>query len=104
VPVNRLHAVLGACLLAVMLGPAAVALSGPRDPAAAAPLLVIVPPWRDAGAVLTAVGGWAVGLEDAPLATLGTLPPGVPHDLLYRAGAWAVLDGAAVAALCGVSP
>lgn len=103
-PFNRLRAAMATCLLAVTLGPAALALSGARDPDGPGPLLVIVPPWRDATAVLAAVGGWPVGLETAPLATLATLPPGIPQDALHRAGAWLVLDGTSVAVLCGVGP
>lgn len=105
--VHRLPAATIGSLLLVLFGPVAIALSGAgleRSVPTVSPLLVIVPPWRDAIAVLEAAGGWPIGPQTAPLATLGTLPPSVPPGLLYEAGAWAVLDGAIIAAMCGVSP
>ena len=81
-------------------GPVLAALAAP--PPADGPLLAVVAPWRDAAEVARAAGAAPVGLA-APMALLVT---GEGADLparLRAAGAWAVLDGAALAALCGAA-
>ncbi|WP_299694140.1 hypothetical protein [uncultured Tateyamaria sp.] len=65
--------------------------------------LVVVPPWDDANAVVVAAGGHVIGPERAPFAVLAQ----VDHPRAFavaarRAGALAVLNGATIAAFCGV--
>jgi hypothetical protein len=90
-------------LLLTLLGPAALALSGPA-PEPGGPVLVLTAPWRDAGEALYRVGGWQVGPRNVRFVALGQLPDGVAVQSLYRAGASAVVDGRLAAALCGVPP
>ena len=64
--------------------------------------LVIAPPWAAAGgpaAVVQAAGGREIGPNRAPFAVLAVLDA---PDAARRHGAWAVLDGRAVAQICGV--
>ena len=87
----------------------AVVLSGPllalasARPGPASLLLVVVPPaGPDAVAVIRAAGGVPVGPRQAPLAAFAAAP--APHfaERLRSQGAWMVLDGDRLAALCGV--
>ncbi len=78
----------------------AVVLTAPAP--ATGPMLVILPPWRDAGAVLATAGARPLGPQNAPFAVIATGPPGAAARL-RESGAWAVTDASALAAICGVS-
>ncbi|TMV83711.1 hypothetical protein FGG78_22415 [Thioclava sp. BHET1] len=86
--------------LVLLAGPATV-LANARLPDGAPLSLVILPPWMDAEHVLRQAETRPVGPMRAPI---GLFAMGSGPDLsarLYRAGAWAVLDGRRLAALCG---
>jgi len=101
--------VVALCLfLAAAAGPL-VALAGAaaRAPAPGGALLVVAPD-RGRAALLAAAGARPVGPAEAPLASLAVAAgpgadPGLPRRL-RAAGAWLVLDGTALARLCGVAP
>lgn len=61
-------------------------------------LLVVVPPWHDATAVVAAAGGQVATPDRAPLSVLAT---GTSAERLRRAGAVLVADGTWIASLCG---
>lgn len=88
----------------IMTGLAGFAFVGVASFMAALPppagdiLLVVVPPWRDAVAVVTAAGGQIATVERAPLSVLAT---GTSAERLRSAGAMWVADGKWVASLCG---
>ena len=66
-------------------------------------LLVLTPPWRDSLSIVEQAGGRAIGVGSGPFGRFAT---GVDPDFATRlraAGAWAVVDAEALAALCGVS-
>ena len=65
----------------------------------------LVPPWRDAEAVVAAAGGRPVGPWGASLAILATPDPAVEDfaGRLRTAGAWLVIDATRLAAICGVA-
>lgn len=86
-------------VLAVFVGPLIVLASAdaPKD----APLLVISG-WGDtAEARIAAAGGEVVGPIRAPLGLFATSRDPKFPDALRAAGAWAVIDGGRIAALCG---
>ncbi|WP_375174156.1 hypothetical protein [Pseudooceanicola sp.] len=93
-------------ILAWVMGSALV-LAGPVLPLVSARgsagdlLLVVVPPWRDAQDVIAAAGGRPVGPVRGILGHLAMSGGADFHARLGSAGAWLVLDGAAVSALCG---
>ncbi len=98
-PVQSLVAIgTGAAL--VLAGPMLGVLSLP--PASHGLVLVLAPPWVNRETAIRAAGGHGVG----PTAPLGTLTqaddPGF-GDLLRAAGPFLVVDGQAIATLCGVS-
>jgi len=64
------------------------------------PILVIVPPWADAGALLARAGTRAVWPVSAPLAVIAE-GDAATAARLREAGAWAVTDAAALARICG---
>lgn len=86
--------------LAVAATPLALLSAAP--PRAGAPVLVIAAPWRDAGAIIAAAGGAVLGPQTAPLATIATSDRPDFAARLRRSGAFAVLDGTRLAAICGV--
>lgn len=86
-----------------------LAVAGPFLPllAAAAPdpgavLLVVVPPWKDALAVVEAAGGRLIGPEQSWLGAFAASEAADFAARLRHAGAWTSLDGAVLAALCGL--
>ncbi|MCU0901428.1 MAG: hypothetical protein MUC82_13170 [Cypionkella sp.] len=83
-----------------LLTPFWVALSQP--PRGDAPVLVVLPPWADAGAIITQAGGRVIGPEIAPFAALASSDDAQFVPRLNNLGAWAVRDGRTVSQLCGV--
>ncbi|MGR3793995.1 hypothetical protein [Vannielia sp. SX4] len=89
-----------AFLTSLAVTPLAMVLATPPGDG---PALVIVPPWDDADALLARAGGRPIGPRRAPFAVLARFPsPAAAHEARTH-GAWAVLGGGALAALCGVS-
>lgn len=83
-------------LFSLAMAPLAL-LSAP--PGAGAPVLVVLPPWRDADDMLRRAGGRPVGPLRAPFAVMAT----GGTDLAARlraAGAWAVTDAPLLARIC----
>jgi len=69
-------------------------------PAPAGPRLVLHPPWLHGPALVRAAGGSP--LTGAPLALLAYAPDPPAFDRRLRTlGAWAIVDGTALAGLCG---
>ena len=67
-------------------------------------VLVVVPPWgADAVRLVHDSGGHPVGPASAPFALLARFDQAPPRAALRARGAWAVRDGRALAAICGVS-
>ena len=83
-------------IMCLVTGPMAFALSA--SPSGDGPVLVIGPPW-DGGAagVVQAAGGRIIGPTAAPLSVLAT---GASTEIFRQAGAWMVLDAAALNAIC----
>ncbi|MEM7709531.1 MAG: hypothetical protein AAF264_02030 [Pseudomonadota bacterium] len=91
---------------------AAMLLSGPllAVASAGAPegpiLLIVAPPWLPVSEIAARAGARSIDPFDAPLGGLvtasGPADPGLA-EALSRAGAWAVLDGSRLAAICGVT-
>lgn len=71
--------------------------SGPIE----GPALVITPPWRDAGTVVARAGGWLVGPNQALFGAFAQANHPKFSERAKQAGAWAVLNSAALAAICG---
>jgi hypothetical protein len=94
-------AVSAAFLIAALAGPlAALGAAAPRPDA---PVLAIAPPWIDVDAVVARAGGRPIGPVGAPLATLAQGEGAHFAERLRDAGAWMVVDGAALARLCGAA-
>jgi len=94
-------------VLAVLSGPVAAVVGG--DPRVDGPMLVIVPPWANAGEIVARAGGRLVGPIRAPMAVFAaatdTTAPDATEGFVRRVrneGAWWVSDGTALAAICGV--
>jgi hypothetical protein len=64
------------------------------------PVLVLLPPWTDADAIVTSAGGRLIGPVRAPFAVLAEGGASFPEQV-RQGGAWAVADGAVVARICG---
>jgi hypothetical protein len=84
--------------LALLAVPAALLAAAPRGEVG--PWLVVAPPWRDAGALVAAAGGQAVGPTTAPF---GVLAAAEAADFADRAAGLGllVLDAQALPFLCG---
>ncbi|GGE45354.1 hypothetical protein GCM10011360_35680 [Primorskyibacter flagellatus] len=67
-------------------------------------LLVLTPPWRDSLPIVERAGGRAIGVGSGPFGRFATGEGPGFATRLRAAGAWAVVDADALAALCGVSP
>ncbi len=86
----------------VALGPALLTVASAAAPGHDGPVLVIVAPWRSGASIVEAAGGQPLGISEAPM---GVLARFADPDFIARlsdAGAWAVLDGRALAEICGV--
>jgi hypothetical protein len=106
--------VAGMVLAAGLVAPIATLVAA--QPQAGAPLLVIIPPWRDADGVLADARMRPASPVRAPFAVLATplapdvAPPGSPADpddgralkrsALRASGAWAVLGAGSLSFLC----
>lgn len=87
-----------ALCLALTTPLAALLAAAPRP---SGPVLVIVPPWQNAGDIIRAAGGLEIGPETAPFAALGQSDdPGFAQRLM-AAGSWSVVDGTQIAQFCG---
>ena len=87
-------------LVALAAGPVIVLASAP--PRGDAPFLVVSGWGSEAEARVLEAGGRIVGPMRAPLGVFATSDdPGFARAL-RAAGAWAVIDGGRIAALCGV--
>ena len=64
-------------------------------------LLVVAPPWRQTLAVIDAAGGRPIGPGSAAFGQFATSDDVEFAARLRSSGAWLVLDGMAVATLCG---
>lgn len=85
------------CLAVV---PILALLSAPVQ--AGAPVLVVAGPKANLEQIIEQSGGWVVGVSRAPLAIMG-FSDGIDFENRLREnGAWAILDGKALAWLCGV--
>jgi hypothetical protein len=85
---------------AFALAAAPAALLAAAPPGEEGPWIVLAAPWRDAGALIAAAGGQAIGPAEAPL---GRLAASDAAGFPGRAAALGllVLDAGAVADLCG---
>ncbi|MGP6086797.1 hypothetical protein [Antarctobacter jejuensis] len=67
------------------------------------PRLVLHPPWVDGVRLVQLAGGRPIGPNRAPIGVLAFASDNVDFDhRLHAAGAWTVLGGKSVAALCGL--
>jgi hypothetical protein len=64
--------------------------------------LVIAPPWIDFERAILAAGGTLIGPVQAPFARLAQSDGADFVPILLSKGIWAVVDGSAIAQLCGV--
>lgn len=93
------HVVLSSIIvLTILAGPVLAAMGG--APRAGDPVVVVGP---DPEAIVARAGGMALGPSRAPLGILAVAPDRGYADRLDAAGAWLVLDGRALAALCGIT-
>jgi hypothetical protein len=84
-----------------------LAVAGPlalsaRSPEVGAPALLVTAPWSDADAAARAANGAVIALRKAPMATLAVFPDEAAIRAARSAG-WFLVDGATLAALCGVN-
>lgn len=84
-----------------LTGPVTALFSLP--PASHGLVLVLAPPWTDRDGPIASAGGREVGARGAPLGTLAQADDPGFGDRLRAAGPFLVLDGRALASLCGVS-
>ena len=87
-------------VIPVISGIADAVLGSPPTPDA--PVLVVIAPWTSAEAVLTGSGGMILDGGEALVGFIAVGPGEAFISHLSDMGALAVLDGAALAALCGV--
>ncbi len=86
-------------LLATVSAPAGMAMSELPEPGE--PVLVIAAPWVDIAGVVHAMGGVLLGPQLAPMAALMATEGDDVTARARAAGAWFVMDGRFVAAICG---
>jgi len=73
-----------------------------QHPPGVGPVLVLLAPWADGPALVEAAGGHIIGPARAPFALLAAWDTAGDETRALKHGAWAVLDGNALAAICGV--
>ncbi len=89
-------------LLAVVLTPVVLVMSSP--PQQGEPVLVLAPVGgQGLDKIIANAGGEVLGPEQAPLATLAYSSDPDFINQLHLSGAWLVLNGSRIAAICGVS-
>lgn len=86
-------------LVSLVIGPLIVFASSPAD--GNGPLLVVSGWGHDGLRLVAEAGGQIYGPVRAPLGVLAFSADPAFADTLRAAGAWAVLDGSKIAALCG---
>ncbi|MGJ8623216.1 MAG: hypothetical protein ACSHW1_10580 [Yoonia sp.] len=87
--------------LGLVAPPALAFMAAPAS--AQGPRLVIFAPWVDGVALVLRAGGDPVGPAAAPMGILAYAPDRPDFDdRLRAAGAWAVLEGMALARICGL--
>lgn len=87
-------------MFCVLAGPVLALMSSP--PVSGQPVLVITAPWGSTAEELIALaGGVPVGPVSAPIAIMATSDEVAFVMRLKQAGAWLVLDGQRLAAICG---
>lgn len=89
-------------LLAVT--PLATAVATAPAPRAGEAMLVVAPPWRDAGTLAASAGGLVLQQGRIPAVALSYAPDPNHADALRRAGALAVLSADLAAILCETRP
>lgn len=98
-PVHFLPAIL-AVVFCLAVVPILALFSVPVD--ADGPVLVVAGPGTNLEQIVEQSGGWVVGVSRAPLAIMGFSDGSDFEIRLKENGAWAILDGKALAWLCGV--
>jgi hypothetical protein len=92
-----------ALLMCCIGGPPVLALASAPGPAEG-PRLVLHAPWADGVALVRRAGGDPVGPFHAPMGVLAFASDNAAFDRRLReAGAWAVVNGTSIAALCGIA-
>lgn len=86
-------------LFSLVIGPLIVFASAPAP--AGGPLLVLTGHGAGIAQIVARAGGHVYGPVRAPLGVLAYSDDPAFADNLRAAGAWAVLDGRRIAALCG---
>ena len=87
-----------AMMMALATPFAGVLSAAPRPDA---PVLVLVMPWQDPGAIIQLAGGVQIGPQSALFAALGQSDDPGFVTRLSAAGSWSVRDGTQLAQLCG---
>lgn len=88
-------------VLMALMGPAVMVLSLPA--ATHGLVLVLGPPWADRDTAIEHAGGRGIGPVATPLATLAQADNPDFSARIRAAGPFLVVDGQAVASLCGVT-
>lgn len=65
------------------------------------PVVVVIAPWQDADAIVSAAHGRIVAPQKAPFAVLAYSEDPAFSSQVVSAGAWTVLNSAALAQICG---
>lgn len=86
------------CLISLSMMPLAL-LSAPMTDSG--PVLAIFPPWKDIDLALINAGATEVAPLRAPFAVLVDTPTETIQTALRAQGAWTLLDGTLIAAICG---
>ncbi|MFN7222516.1 MAG: hypothetical protein ACK4MS_00690 [Paracoccaceae bacterium] len=84
-----------------VLAPLGIAVGG--APRVGMPVLVLLPPWADAEAIVGRAGGQSIGPVTAQFATLAYSEDPAFAAHLQNLGVWAVRDASPLSQLCGAS-
>ncbi|AOZ69967.1 hypothetical protein LPB142_12065 [Rhodobacter xanthinilyticus] len=90
---------LSVLLFSALVGPLA-ALHAP-DARSEGPWIVIVPPWRDPGTVISRAGAREIGPSSAPWGHLVAAPSPAAREALIETGGWLVMNADFALGLCG---
>ncbi|MFN3844455.1 MAG: hypothetical protein ACK4RZ_01370 [Paracoccaceae bacterium] len=91
----------GTAISLTLLAPMGIAVGG--APRAGMPVLVILPPWADAEAIVARAGGQNISPVAAPFATIASSEDPAFAARLQNLGVWAVRDASRLSQLCGAS-